>query len=517
MKSVEEGSATPTQFTYDPRRWWALIGFGIAVLIVSLDNAILALAVPSLAESLSPSPTELLWIGDIYSFVIAGLLITMGSLGDRFGRKKLLVIGSVAFAILSVVAAYSPTPEALILSRALMGAAGATLMPSTLSLIRNTFPDPKERTFAIGIWTAMAAFGAGGGPVVGGFLLEHFWWGSVFLVNVPIIVIMLVIGLFSWRESKDPNAGPVDILSIVLSLVGMLAVVWAIKEIAFQGPGFIVGWGALFIGAAILVAFVKRQNSLEKPMINMSLFKNPAFSGAVASQLISIFALIGCTFFLAQLFQMVLGDSPMQAAIKLLPAELAGLIAGPLAAKFIGAWGRRNVIGGGIFVGAVGLFGVASTGGEGVWLISISLLLIGFGIGLALTGAADSVLSAAPPEHAGAASAVGETAYELGAALGIAILGTILGTWYYLNVSIPAGLTESQAAKVHESLPEAIEVSHEVSPSLASEMLTSAHAAFSSGFVVVCVVAGVICLIGSFVAFKVLPSKSEEVQHVAGH
>lgn len=502
---------------YDPRRWWALFGFGVAVLIVSLDNAILALAVPSLAESLNPTPTELLWIGDIYSFVIAGLLITMGSLGDRFGRKRLLVIGSIAFALVSVAAAYSPTSEALILSRAAMGVAGATLMPSTLSLIRNTFPDHKERTFAIGVWTSMAAVGAGGGPVLGGFLLEHFWWGSVFLVNVPIIVIMLGVGLWAWRESKDPNAGPVDILSIILSLVGMIAVVWAIKEIAFQGLDYLPGWGTLFVGAAALVGFVNRQNSLEKPMINMALFKNPAFSGAVISQLISVFALIGCTFYLAQLLQMVGGYSPMQAAIRLLPVEIAGLIGGPLAAKFINQWGRRLVITGGILMGAVGLFGVALSQGEGVVLLSISLVLVGFGVGLSLTGAADSVLGTAPPEHAGAASAVGETSYELGTALGIALLGTVLGTWYYLRVAIPPGLTPEQSVTAQESLPEAIAVSKQLPPDIASELLTSAQTTFTQGFVVLCLAAAVICLIGSMVAFKVLPKKSEEAQHLPAH
>ena len=514
-ESLTAQSGQPEEFDNDPRRWWALVGFGIAVLLVSLDNAILALAVPSLAESLSPSPAELLWIGDIYSFVLAGLLITMGSLGDRFGRKRMLVWGSVAFAIMSVVAAYSPTPEMLILSRALLGVAGATLMPSTLSLIRNTFPDPKERTFAIGVWSAMAAFGSGGGPVLGGFLLEHFWWGSVFLVNVPIIIVMLAIGLPAWRESKDPNAGPVDVLSIVLSLAGMLAMVWAIKEIAFQGLGYLTGWGVLFLGLAGLFAFVKRQNSLEKPMINMSLFRNPAFSGAIASQLISIFSFIGATFFLAQLFQMVLGYSPMEAAIRLLPCQIAALIAGPLAARFIGLWGRRVVIGTGILLGAVGLFGAAFTRGEGLILISISLALIGFAVGLALTATADSILSAAPPEHAGAASAVGETAYELGTALGIAILGTLLGTWYYLNVSVPESLTAAQKAQASESLPEAIEVSRQVSPAVGNELLASAQSAFSSGMVMVCVVAGLVCLIGAAVAFKVMPRKSEESQHVS--
>lgn len=511
-ENSQEGVIQPS-----PRRWWALTGFGIAVLVVALDNAILALAIPSLAETLNPTASELLWIGDIYSFVLAGLLITMGSIGDRVGRKRLLIIGSIAFAILSVVAAFSPTALALIASRAAMGVAGATLMPSTLSLIRNHFPDAKERTFAVGIWAGMAAAGAGLGPIVGGVLLEHYWWGSVFIINVPIVAVMLAIGLFSWKESKDPNSRPLDFVSAGLSLVGILTVVWGIKELAFIGLGYYYGWGSLFIGIATIMIFIRRQQRLEHPMIDLALFKIPSFSGAVFSQLISVFALIGAYFFMAQQFQLVYGDGPLMAGIKLLPGEIAALIAGPTASRIIGRWGRRFTISGGIFLGGIGMLGIAITRADGLILTSISLACVGFGLGCALTGAADSILGSAPPEQAGVASAVGETAYELGAALGIALLGTILGAWYHITVVIPKGLTPEQSLAAGESLPEATKVAHEVSPEIADALLPSAQAAFSSGFGITAATAGFLCFIGAFIAFKTLPNREAEANQVIQH
>ncbi len=510
-------STASAEVARDPRRWWALSALSLAVLLVSVDNTILALAIPSLAGSLQPSPTELLWIGDIYSFVLAGLLITMGNVGDRVGRKKLLMIGLVGFAAVSVLAAFSPTSEALIASRALLGVAGATLMPSTLSLIRNTFLDSKERTVAISVWSAVAAAGGGLGPLIGGVLLEHFWWGSVFLVNVPIVVVIIGIGSWSLRESKNPNPGPIDLISVVLSMVAILSSIAGIKDIAIHGLDD--PWSFAFLAVGLLAGyiFVKRQFVLESPLIDMSLFKIPAFSGAVGADLISVFGLMGVYFFLAQQFQLVQGESPLQAGFQLLPAEVAALVGALMAIRIIHRLGRRSAIVGGISLGAFGLLGLGFIHLEGNLLVIAAMVCVGFGFGCSLTATADAILAAAPPERAGAAGAVSETAFELGAALGIAILGSVLGAWYRQVVTIPPGLPADASAAVEESLSSTVELVIRAPSVIDEPMLAASRIAFTDALSVTCLVAGVICLIAAFVAARVLPGKAEEIEPVGDH
>lgn len=496
----------------DPRRWWALSALSLAVLLVSVDNTILALAIPSLAESLQPSPTELLWIGDIYSFVLAGLLVTMGNVGDRIGRKKLLMIGLVGFAAVSVLAAFSPTAEALIASRALLGVAGATLMPSTLSLIRNTFLDTRERTFAISVWSAVAAAGGGLGPLIGGFLLEHYWWGSVFLVNVPIVLVIIAIGSWSLRDSKNPNPGPIDLISVVLSMVAILGTIAGVKDIAIHGFDDPYPFGYLAIGLMAGFIFVRRQLTLESPLIDMKLFKIPAFSGAVGADLISVFGLMGVYFFLAQQFQLVDGESPLQSGFMLLPAEVAALIGALTAGRIIGRFGRRTAIVGGISLGALGLLGLGAIHLDGRLLVVSAMLFVGLGFGCSLTGTADAILAAAPPERAGAAGAVSETAYELGAALGIAVLGSILGAWYRQAVVIPEGISPEAAGALEESLSSTVELMVRMPAEVTDAVLEASRTAFTDALSVTCIVAGVICAFAAFVAFRVLPDKANEVE-----
>ena len=496
----ESLASAEAQTEKDPRRWWALVALSLAVLLVAVDNTILALAIPSLSESLSPTPTELLWIGDIYSFVLAGLLVTMGNVGDRVGRKKLLMIGLVGFAVVSVIAAFAPTAEALIASRALLGVAGATLMPSTLSLIRNTFLDARERTKAIAVWSAVAAAGGGLGPLIGGVLLEHFWWGSVFLVNVPIVIVIIGIGAWALRESKNPNPGPIDILSVVLSMVAILGTIAGIKDIAIHGFSDPYPFAYLVIGLVSGYWFVRRQLTLESPLIDMELFKVPAFSGAVGADLVSVFGLMGVYFFLAQQFQLVQGESPLQSGFQLLPAELAALVGAFVAARVIRKLGRRAAVAGGIALGAIGL-----------------LVCVGLGFGCSLTATADAILAAAPPERAGAAGAVSETAYELGAALGIAILGSILGAWYRHVIVIPPGLPSDASAAVEESLSTTVEAVQSAPASIVEPMLEASKVAFTDALSVTCLVAGVICAIAAYIALRVLPTKENEIEPVGDH
>src|SRR5882757_513294 len=263
-----------------PGRWLALAVLVLAVLLVAVDATVLGLATPFLSEDLKPSGTQLLWIGDAYSFVLAGLLVSMGSLGDRIGRKRILLIGATAFGLISVLNAYANSAELMIVARALLGVAGATLMPATLALIRNLFHDPRERSLAIGIWGAAASAGMAVGPIVGGVLLENFWWGSVFLINLPVMAVLVVVGIKLLPESRDPNPGPWDLISVVLSLIGMVAVVYAVKEAAVEGFRWDIAVSAV-VGIAALCWFVRRQLTLKSPLLDMRLFHHRGFSGAV--------------------------------------------------------------------------------------------------------------------------------------------------------------------------------------------------------------------------------------------
>ncbi|MFJ9827910.1 MFS transporter [Streptomyces sp. NPDC101160] len=463
-----------------PGRWLALAVLVLAVLLVAVDATVLGLATPFLSEDLKPSGTQLLWIGDVYSFVIAGLLVSMGSLGDRIGRKKLLLSGAVAFGALSVLNAYASSPEMMILARALLGVAGATLMPSTLALIRNLFHDPRERSLAIGIWGAMASAGAAVGPVVGGFLLEHFWWGSVFLINLPVMAVLVLVGAKLIPESKNPKSGPWDLPSVGLSLVGMIGVVYAVKELAAQGPTLGAAVAAV-LGIGALIWFVRRQLTLPAPLLDMRLFRHRGFSGAVLADLLTILGLSGLVFFLSQFFQLVQGRQPLEAGLAELPAAVgavtAGLIAGNVARRF----SVRSVVSGGLAAIGLALAALTALGqSTGYPLLGASLLVVGVGAGFAFTVTADVILSSVPRDQAGSASAVSETAYELGAALGIALLGSIV-TGVYRDFTAPAGLPADTAAAAHDSLGGAVEAAAGLAPAQADALVTAAQDAFVDG------------------------------------
>jgi len=459
-----------------PGRWLALSVLVLAVLLVAVDATVLGLATPYISEDLKPSGTQLLWIGDVYSFVIAGLLVSMGSLGDRIGRKKLLLVGATAFGLISVLNAYATTPELMILARALLGVAGATLMPATLALIRNLFHDPRERSFAIGIWGATASAGTAVGPVAGGFLLEHFWWGSVFLINLPVMVVLVLVGSRLLPESKNPNPGPWDLTSVTLSLVGVIGVVYAVKEAAAHG----LSWeptAAGLLGAAALYWFVRRQLTLPAPLLDVRLFRNRGFSGAVLADLFTVLGMSGLVFFLSQYLQLVQGRGPFEAGLAEVPAAVgavaAGLVAGSVARRF----SVRAVVTGGL--AAVGLALGALTllsQSTGYPLLGAALLFVGIGAGFSFTVTADVILSSVPKEQAGAASAVSETAYELGAALGIALLGSIV-TGVYAGFTGPAGTP----AEAHESLGGAVEAARGLPAHTSEALLSAARESFVNG------------------------------------
>ncbi|MFD7451968.1 MFS transporter [Kitasatospora sp. NPDC059827] len=487
------------------QRWTGLAVLVLAVTVVALDATVLSLAIPSISETLRPSGTQLLWIGDSYSFVLAGLLVSMGALSDRIGRKKLLLTGAAAFGAASLLAAYAPGPGWLILARALLGVAGATIMPSTLSLIRSLFPDDRERATAIGIWGAAATAGAALGPVVGGLLLEHFWWGSVFLLNIPVLLLLLVFGAWLLPESKDPKPGRWDVLSVGLSMAGVIGVVYAIKEAAAHG---VARWDVpvtFLLGAAALTLFVRRQLRLETPLLDVRLFRDRRFTAAVTASLISLVGLSGVIFVVSQYLQLVRGYEPLQAGLAELPAFAGSVAGGLLTARIARRFGARkaltvSLLAMGLAAGALGWLQQDTT----YLLLAVSFLITGTAEGVVYTLGADLVLSAAPADKAGAASAVSETAYELGTALGIALVGSVVGSIYANGLSVPAGASPEVAARAGESLGAAVETAEGLSPDLAQPLLASARDAFVHGMNSAGLLAGVLLLGAGVLAWLLL-------------
>ncbi|MFF9239910.1 MFS transporter [Streptomyces sp. NPDC014801] len=498
MTSTLQPAGT-TEAVKRPGRWLALSVLVLAVLLVAVDATVLGLATPYISEDLEPSGTQLLWIGDVYSFVIAGLLVSMGSLGDRIGRKRILLVGATAFGVISVLNAYATTPELMILARALLGVAGATLMPATLALIRNIFHDPRERSLAIGIWGATASAGTAVGPIAGGFLLEHFWWGSVFLINLPVMAVLVLVGIRTLPESRNPHPGPWDLRSVVLSLLGMIGVVYAVKEAASHGfswPALAVG----LLGAAALYGFVRRQLTMPTPLLDMRLFRSRGFSGAVLADLLTVLGMSGLVFFLSQYLQLVQGRRPFEAGLAELPAAVGAVAAGLVAGRAARRFTVRTVVSGGL--AAVGLALAALTllrQSTGYPVLGAVLLVVGVGAGFSFTVTADVILSSVPKDQAGAASAVSETAYELGAALGIAVLGSIV-TGVYRGFPSPAGTP----AAAHESLGGALEAAHGLPADTAQALLDSARQSFVDGLALASGVGAAVLLTAAAAAWFML-------------
>ncbi|MEU9593597.1 MFS transporter [Streptomyces sp. NPDC048219] len=503
-------SAQSTEAVKRPGRWLALSVLVLAVLLVAVDATVLGLATPYISEDLAPSGTQLLWIGDVYSFVIAGLLVSMGSLGDRIGRKRILLVGATAFGLISVLNAYASTPELMIVARALLGVAGATLMPATLALIRNLFHDPRERSLAVGIWGATASAGTAVGPIVGGFLLEHFWWGSVFLINLPVMVVLVLVGIKLLPESRNPDPGPWDLASVVLSLVGMVGVVYAVKEAAAHG----FGWATLaagLLGAAALYGFVRRQLTMPVPLLDMRLFRSRGFSGAVLADLLTVLGLSGLVFFLSQYLQLVQGRPPFEAGLAELPAAIGAVVAGLVAGRAARRFSVRAVVSGGLAAVGLALAALTVIGQHtGYPLLGAALLVVGVGAGFSFTVTADVILSSVPKEQAGSASAVSETAYELGAALGIALLGSIV-TGVYRDFTGPAGTPEA----AHESLGGAVQAASDLPAHTAGALLDAARQSFVDGLTLASGVGAVVLLAAAGAAWFLLRGQRLEdgVEH----
>ncbi|MCX6462197.1 MAG: MFS transporter [Pseudonocardiales bacterium] len=469
------------------REWVGLSVLALACLLYVMDLTVLHLAVPDLSEDLRPTGSQLLWIIDVYGFMVAGALVTMGTLGDRIGRRRLLLVGAAAFGAVSVLAAFSTTPEMLIVSRALLGIAGATVAPSTLSLIFHMFTDPKERSLAVGIWISAFSAGSAVGPVLGGLMLEWFWWGSVFLLALPVMGALLVLGPRVLPEYRDPDAGRLDLVSAAQSVIALLAVVFGLKELAAHGVG-VLPVAAVVGGAAVGVLWVRRQRRLPDPMIDVALFRLAAFRTALAVNFLAIFVMVGYFLFIGQYLQLVVGMSPLEAGLWSLPGALGFVAASQLAPRVLGGVRPAYVVAGGLAASAAGLLLLASVQVQGgLTAIVAASVVISLGMGPVFGLTTEMVVGAAPPERAGAASGISETAAELGGALGLATLGSI-GVAIY-RAGVDAGFPGAPEA-ARDTLGGAVAVAGEV-PGGAG-LLSVAQESFVAGLQLTSLVAAVI-------------------------
>ncbi|WP_027648764.1 MFS transporter [Salinispora pacifica] len=499
-------TSAQTEERAGPRQWTALAVLALPSLLLSLDLSVLFLALPHLSADLNPSSSQLLWIGDIYGFLVAGFLITMGGLGDRIGRRRLLLLGATAFAVASVLAAYATSAELLIAARALMGVAGATIQPCTLGLISNMFRNAKQRTVAISIWMSCFMVGLALGPFVGGVMLEFFWWGSVFLLAVPVMVLLLVTAPVLLPEYRDVKPGRVDLVSVLLSLGTILPVIYGLKQVVEDG----LTWPtALFIGTGLVigVVFVRRQRGLEDPLFDLRLLANRGVSGALGVLLFSGVAISGILLFFTQYLQLVEGLTPFRAGLLIIPYTV-GVIVGSLASPGIAQRIRPGtVVAGGLALGTLGFLLVGQVQNvSGLTLIEIGLVIACGGLAPIYVLGTDLVVGSAPPEQAGSAGSLAMTGGEVGTALGIAVLGSV-GTAVYRNQigdTMPEEVPPGAADSARDTLAGAVAAAEQLPEAVGTNLLDAARDAFTQAFVSVAFVDAAMVALLAVIAAAVL-------------
>ena len=499
------------------REWVGLAVLALPCLLYSMDLTVLNLAVPKLSAALQPTSTELLWIVDIYGFVLAGALIPMGVLGDRIGRRRLLMIGAAAFGCASVLAAFAPSVETLIAARALLGLAAATLAPSTLSLLRCMFLDPKQRTFAIGVW--IASFSAGGtiGPLIGGLLLQFFWWGSVFLINVPVMLLLLVVGPRLLPEFRDAQAGRPDILSATLSIATVLVVIYGIKRIAEHGAD----WGAatsIVAGLLIGAIFLRRQRHLAEPFIDLGLFRRMAFSAALVTNIVGFFVAFGSFLLIAQYFQLVIGLSPLVAGLWSAPSGIAFVAGAMLTPRIVNHVRPPRLIAICFVIAALGFALLTQTGGtHDLAVVATAYVVFSVGLAPVFTLASDLIVSTAPPERAGAAAGISEMSSELGGALGIALLGSVVTMIYRGTMAgaFSGNLPPDALEAARGTLGGALSVAEVLHEPLGATLVTVSRSAFVEAFQAAALAAAVIALIAAAATALFLDRHNAEIPTVS--
>ncbi|MEU4127432.1 MFS transporter [Streptomyces virginiae] len=485
-------------------RWLVLAVLCVSLVLVALDATILHVAVPSVTEDLRPGPIELLWIVDAYPLVCASLLILFGTLGDRVGRRRILLLGYGLFGVASATAALADNAQVLIAARALLGVGGAMIMPATLSILRQVFPDRRERALAIGIWTAVAAVGAASGPVLGGFLIEHFWWGSVFLINIPLMALILPLGRWLLPESRGSADGPWDVLGALMAAAGVLGSVLGIKR--FGAERHLLDAEALvplLLGAALLVLFVRRQKRREHPLIDMRMFSRAAFSTSVACIVLAMLALVGLELIAVQYLQLVLHLSPLETGLRLLPLTFAAMAAGATGSYTLARVGPRTMVSLGFVLTAFAVLLLTLMGQQDrPVLLTVGFILLGFGLQTTLFAAYESMLSEAPAETAGGAASIGETSYQLGAGIGIALLGSVMNAAYRPGLASVPGVSAADSAGAANSLGEAYQIAAGLGGPAGASLYAAARHAFVHGLHVTLLVSAGLLFAGAVMALK---------------
>lgn len=495
-----------------PRRWAGLAVLAASLLVVVMDMTILNVALPDLAADLQPGSVQLLWIVDVYPLVLAGLLVPVSALADRWGRRRMLLSGFTLFGVASMLVLLADSAGAVIAVRALLGLGGAMIMPSTLSLIRALFTDPRERATALGIWGAMAAVGGAVGPIVGGALLEAFSWHAAFLFNVPVMVVAIAAGLWLLPESRSARPGRIDAAGVTLAVTGMVALVFGVKDLGKHGPT-VVSIGALVIGALVLTTFVRRCLRQADPMLEVRLFEGRAFRAGVLTALTTSTAMAALLLLGAQWLQLVRGFSPLEAGVALLPMAVGGIVGSPLAPAVADRIGARTVLAGGLAVAGVGFLLLrvlpAPLSYPG---LAAALALVGVGTA-SLAVASAVIMAGAPTDKAGSAAAIEETSYELGAVLGVAVLGSLASAIYRAGVDVDA-LAGGAGTTARDSLAGALEVARDLGTS-GNALAAEASAAFTSSLAWFGLAGGVLMLLASVAVWRLVPADLDlaDVEH----
>jgi EmrB/QacA subfamily drug resistance transporter len=494
-----------TSETRDPKRWWVLGVLCFSLLLIVVDNTIVNVALPTIQQELDATTSQLQWIVDAYILVFAGLLLTGGTLGDKFGRKGALSLGLVIMGGASALSALADSSGQLIATRAVMGVGAALVMPATLSILTNVFEDPVERGRAIAIWAGTAGMAVAIGPVTGGWLLEHFWWGSVFFVNLPVVAVALVAGARLIPTSRDPNDPRLDVVGAGLSIVALVTLVWGIIEAPEQGWLSATTIGAFGVAATVLGAFLWWERRVDEPMLDIDLFRNARFSAASAAITLTFFAMFGSFFLMTQYMQFVLGYSPLETGVRMLPMAGVMMVFAPTSARLVEKVGTKAVVATGMAVAAVALVLTSLLTAESTYLnVLATMVVMSAGMALTMAPATESIMGSLPPAKAGVGSAVNDTTREVGGALGVAVLGSVMSSIYTneLSPQVP------EAAR--ESIGAAMAIAGQVGEVPGRALAVAASNAFVDGIGVALLIAAGVAVLGSVISWLFLPARGHD-------